>query len=96
MKLDEILQVETPLAEAKMAWARKGKQVVRKFRCTTGRRAGRIVSTPAQCSAPPDMKKRHTLKKTKARMGARIARKAKKTKRINPASRRLKVLNRRR
>jgi hypothetical protein len=43
----------------------------------------------AQCFAAPDIKKRQTLKKTKARLGARLIRKAKKTKRINPASKRV-------
>jgi len=33
------------------------------------------------------------LKRTKARLGARMARKARKTKRINPASRRVQAMN---
>jgi len=77
-----------------MAWAKQGNKVVRKYRCGSGRRKGRIVSTPAQCFAAPDIKKRIKLKMTKARLGARMARKAKKTKRINPASKRVKALNR--
>jgi len=76
-----------------VAWARSGKKVVRKFRCTTGPRKGRIVKDLGQCSAPPDIAKRHRLKVTKARLGARMARKAKKTKRINPASIRARNLN---
>jgi len=36
------------------------------------------------------------LKRTKARLGKRLAKKAKRTKRINPASRRVQALNRRR
>ena len=40
------------------------------------------------------MKKRMTLKRTKARMGKRISRKANRTKRLNPASRRLRSPNR--
>jgi hypothetical protein len=59
-----------------------------------GNRKGRIVSNMSQCYAAPDVKKRMTLKRTKARLGGRMARKAKRTKRINPASRRLKILNR--
>jgi hypothetical protein len=35
------------------------------------------------------------LKKTKARLGSRMIRKAKKTKRINPASKRVQSLNKR-
>ena len=61
-----------------------------------GQRRGRIVSKPGQCSAPINLKARLTLKKTKARMGKRMARKAQRTKRFNPASKALKRLNRRR
>jgi len=39
------------------------------------------------------MKKRFQLKKTKARLGSKMARKAKKTKRFNPASKRVRALN---
>lgn len=89
MRLDELFATEA----AKMAWARRGTKIVKKYRCTAGRRKGRIVAKPAQCTAPPDLKKRATLRKTKARMGSRLARKAKRTKKLNPASRRLKRLN---
>ena len=78
----------------KMAWAKRGNKVVRKFRCTTGPRKGRIVSDLGQCFAAPDVKKRARLKLTKARLGAKMARKAKKTKRVSPASKRVKALNR--
>lgn len=78
----------------KQVWARSGKKVVRKYRCTTGRRKGRVVSKMQQCYAAPDFKKRVRLKKTKARLGDRITRKSRRTKRINPASRRVQALNR--
>ena len=78
-----------------MVWRRSGKKIKRAVRCTSGRRKGRVVSNVSQCSAPINMKKRMTLKKTKARMGARLSRKSQRTKRLNPASRRLKTLNRR-
>lgn len=89
MKLEELFVIES----AKMAWARRGNKVVRKFRCTAGRRKGRIVSKPGQCSAPIDFKKRAVLRRTKAKMGSRLSRKSKRTRRNNPASRRLKRLN---
>ena len=78
-----------------MAWAKRGNKVVRKFRCTSGRRKSRIVSSPAQCFAAPDLKKRINLKMTKLRLGASMARKAKKPKRVNPASKRVAALNKR-
>ena len=74
-------------------WARSGKKVVRKYRCSGGPRKNRIVSKLAQCFAPPNVKKRMALKRIKARLGARITRKAKMTKRINPASIRVQRLN---
>jgi len=77
-------------------WARSGKKVVRKYRCSSGPRKNRIVAKMAQCFAAPDIKKRQQFKKVKARLGARMARKAKKTKRINPASKRVQALNRKR
>jgi hypothetical protein len=77
-------------------WARSGKKVVRKYRCASGPRKNRVVAKMAQCFAPPDIKKRMQFKRTKARLGARMARKARKTKRINPASRRVQALNKRR
>ena len=77
-----------------MAWAKRGNKVVRKFRCAGGKRHGRIVSSPQQCFAAPDIKKRMKLKITKARLGSRMVRKAKKTKRVNPASKRVAALNR--
>lgn len=84
------------VVEAQLVWARKGSSLTRKYRCVVGRRAGRLVSKPGQCSAPIDIKKRLVLKKTKARMGKRMAKKAQRTKRFNPASKALKRLNKRR
>jgi len=81
--------------DEKQIWARKGKTVVRKYRCTTGQRQNRIVAKPQQCFAPIDIKKRANLKKTRARLAGRMARKARKTKRTNPASLMLKNLNKR-
>tara|TARA_R110000851_G_scaffold70389_1_gene156999 strand:+ start:5907 stop:6194 length:288 start_codon:yes stop_codon:yes gene_type:complete len=77
----------------KQVWARSGKKVVRKYRCSGGKRHGRIVSSPAACFAAPDIKKRMSLKRTKARLGKRMIRKAKRTKRMNPASRRVQSMN---
>ena len=86
MLLDELVEG--------MAWTKRGNKVVRKFRCTSGNRKSRIVSSPAQCFAAPDIKKRIKLKMTKLKFGKKMARKAKKTKRVNAASRRVAALNR--
>jgi len=89
-----IVEVEEVM-EAKMVWAKRGNKIVRKVRCTSGPRKGRLVGNASQCSKPVNMKKRLTLKKTRARMGARMSRKAARTKRRNPVSRRIAKLNRR-
>ena len=90
-----IVEVEEVM-EAKMVWAKRGNKIVRKVRCTSGPRKGRLVGNASQCSKAIDMKKRMVLKRTKAKMGRRMARKAARTKRRNPLSRRIAQLNRRR
>jgi hypothetical protein len=89
-----IVEVEGVM-EAKMVWAKRGKKIVRKVRCTSGPRKGRMVSNAGQCSKPINLKKRMTLKKTRARMGKRMTRRAARTKRRNPISKRVARLNRR-
>jgi hypothetical protein len=90
-----LLRELTEPLEEKQVWARKGTSLVRKYRCTSGTRNGRIVAEPTQCFAPIDVKQRALMKRTRARLGKKMARKAKKTKRTNPASIRLsKGLNR--
>jgi|TARA_X000001036_G_C20260690_1_gene636085 hypothetical protein len=90
-----VVEVEEVM-EAKMVWAKRGSKIVRKVRCTSGPRKGRMVSSASQCSKPINLKKRMTLKKTRARMGKRMARRAARTKRRNPVSKRVARLNRRR
>jgi len=93
MRLEQF--TEETINEARMVWKRTGNKIKRAVRCTSGRRKGRVVSTASQCSAPINLKKRLTLKRTKSKFGKRIARKAQRTKRLNPASKRLRMLNRR-
>jgi hypothetical protein len=85
----------TTALDEKQIWGRSGKKVVRKYRCSSGQRQGRIVSKISQCFAPPNTKKRATMKRTQARLGKRMARKARRTKRMNPASIRVQRLNKR-
>lgn len=87
--------IEEIVRETRQIWGRSGGKIKRKFRCMSGHRKGRAVSNPAQCFKPIDIKKRMTLRKTKAKMGSRITRKANRTKRLNPVSRRLQTLNKR-
>ena len=87
MRIDEIV------IDEKIAWKKRGNKVVKQFRCTSGNRKGRIVASPAQCFKPIDIKRRLTLRKTKAKMGSRAARKSNRTKKFNPVSRRAKSMN---
>ena len=84
---------DTEIYEARMVWRKVGNKVKRAVRCTSGRRKGRVVSKASQCGAPIDFKKRLTLKRTKAKFGTRIARKARRSKKYNPVSRRVAMLN---
>ena len=61
MLVSEFVQ---PIDE-KQVWGRKGKTLVRKYRCMSGNRKNRIVATPAQCFAP--LIKRAVMKRTRAR-----------------------------
>lgn len=79
--------------DEKQVWARAGKKLARKYRCSGGSRKGRVVSKMSQCYAAPDIKKRVQMKQTKARLGARMVRKARRTKKFNPVSKRIQSLN---
>lgn len=83
----------TIVSEAKVVFAKRGNSVARKFRCTVGPRKGRVVAKPGQCAAPINLKKRFVLKRTKAAKGARMNKKAQRTKRLSPASRIVARLN---
>jgi hypothetical protein len=89
-----LVELFNNLAE-KQIWGRKGKALVRKFRCSGGKRHGRIVSKAQQCFAPPNIQAKMKMRITRKKLGQRMMRKAKRTKRTNPASRALKTLNRR-
>jgi len=88
MKVEEILEVATN------AWKRTGNKTVRKFRCKSGPRKGRVMASPASCHAPLKTKSSARLKRTKSRMAGQRAYKSNLTRRRNPYSRRLKNLNR--
>lgn len=100
MKLNEITDhdIEKELEEAGMIFSRIGKpggnvKTVQKFVCGSGPRAGKRVSKISQCFAPIDINKRIQMKKTRAKTKIRQARKAKRTKRIDPSSLLTKILN---
>ena len=80
-------------SEAKVIFRKRGKKVIRAFRCTVGPRKGRPVQNPSQCAAPINLKKRFVMRRTRAAKGARMMKKAQRTKRLSPASRIVARLN---
>ena len=93
MKLIDV--TEGVIVETRMVWRKMGNTVKRAVRCTSGRRKGRVVSNASQCHAPIDFKKRIQMKRTRARLGTRMARRAQRTKRFNIKSRQVRALNKR-
>ena len=74
-------------------FGKTGNKVVRKFRCTSGARKGRIVAKPGTCTAPANVKAMQQMKKTRRAKGATPGIKAARTKRTSPASQKLTRLN---
>jgi hypothetical protein len=87
-----IEEIET-VTEARMVWRKIGNAVKRGVRCVGGRRNGRVVSKASQCSAPIDVNKRIRLNRTRAKLGKRMTVRARRTKRMNPTSKRVAKLN---
>jgi hypothetical protein len=73
-------------------WGRTKGKVVRKYRCTSGSRKGRIVASPSTCNAPKRVKSSIAMKKAKRR-GSVINVKTKRTKKYYGASPRIAKLN---
>lgn len=94
MRLDELFSDEDSLQENSVqAWAKSGNTVVKKYRCMSGARKGRLVASPSDCSKRVDPQKKINMKKLLARVGKRIARKANRTKRLDPTSKKAKARN---
>ena len=74
-------------------WSRDGSKQVRKYRCTSGQRKGRIVAKATTCNKPINQKAKVTLKKTRAKKPNIIKIRTKRTYRVNPATKRLKRIN---
>ena len=89
MRADELL------TDHRLVWKRNPRtgKTTMSWRCETGPRANRTVPNVADCGERLDVAKAQKMKKTRARTKIRQARKTKRTKRVNPASRLIKVLN---
>lgn len=66
---------------------------VRKYRCTSGPRKGRVVAKAATCTAPKNVKASNTLKKTRRSKGKTTDIKRSRTFRTSPTTQKLKRLN---
>jgi hypothetical protein len=60
---------------AKRAYAKKGGKVVKKYRCTSGPKKGKIVSDPKTCATRKDPKKKRIGKKVRREKGGLLKRK---------------------
>lgn len=78
---------------ARIVYARSGQKLVKKWRCTSGKRKGRLVSSPEGCFKPMDVKKRAQMRRTQRQKSAQISRKSQLTKRTNPITRQVTRLN---
>jgi len=74
-------------------FGKSGNKVVRKYRCTSGSRKGRIVAKATTCNAPINIKSKLTMKKTRARKSPLIGIKTKFQKRMGAQSKRIARLN---
>ena len=81
------------LLEATQIWSRSGGKQVRKYRCTSGMRKGRVMASPASCSKPLNIQKSASMKNTKHRKGQQISMTGARTRKSNPSSIRLQTLN---
>jgi hypothetical protein len=81
------------VVEAKLVWARSGKRIKRKLRCTSGIKKGRVVSSAGTCSKRIDIKKRIRFTRLKAKFKKRFIARARRTKKFNQVSKRAARMN---
>ncbi len=78
---------------ATQIFSRQGGKLVRKYRCNSGQKKGRIVAKAQTCSTPVNVASKQALKKTKAKKSPLIKIKSRFTKRTNPSSKLVSKLN---
>lgn len=71
----------------------RGNKLVRKYRCTSGTRKGRIVAKPATCNKPKRVKSSINIKKAKARRSSAMKVASARTKRASGYTQRLTRIN---
>lgn len=94
MRYAEIVEALEDLDEGYVQIAgRTGNKIVRKYRCTSGARRGRIVASPGTCSAPRNVRSSINIKKARRKKGSQMMIKSLRTKRARKSSKRLATLN---
>ena len=78
---------------AKLVYGRTGNKVVKKYRCTSGKRKGKLVSKPQGCFGAIDIKKKMRMRRLRKQKAKAIALKTKRTKSMNPISKQITRLN---
>ena len=93
--VEEVLDsfLEDVINEHRMVWKSTKKGPKLAWRCTSGFRANRTVPDARDCGKPLDYAQRARMKVTRARTSKAQARKAKKTKKINPTSKLIRKMN---
>ena len=81
MKINEITE---GINEHRMVWKSTPKGLKLKWRCTSGFRTNRTVPDAKDCGKPLDFAQAQRMKVTRRQTSKAQARKAKKTKRVNP------------
>jgi len=85
--------LEDAVNEHRMVWKSTKKGPKLAWRCTSGFRANRTVPDARDCGKPLDYAQRARMKVTRARTAKAQARKAKKTKKVNPTSKLIRKMN---
>jgi hypothetical protein len=90
------VRAEEFVTEHRLVWRRNPRtgKVTMRWRCESGPRKNRTVPNVSDCGKSPDVAAREQMKKTRARTKIRQARRAKRTKRINPKAKLIQALNR--
>lgn len=78
---------------AKLVYAKQNGKLVKKWRCTSGKRKGRLVAEPGTCFKPIDIKKKVQMKRLRRQKNVTMTKRAQITKRIDPLSKQVRRLN---
>lgn len=87
MFINEIVEGATQI------FGKTGGKMVRKYRCTSGQKKGRIVAKPQTCNTPIKVRSSVAAKKARSRKSPLIKIRSRITKKTNPTSRLVGKLN---